>query len=232
VRAYEWHLLPEAESYDKAYRNKFGLQTAKKSYSSDPWSIPAEIVVESDTYTRTDYKDMMAIYAIYFFFEQSGVYRKTIKQLGMPFDKFLKQFYNDCYPKLLLQSHSLQHLDAHLLAFVKDETNTTQLSIEWNNNANYTILVWAYLILEYFKNFEDLDPIVNEWLLSVGADKKLCKQDSKLIHSEDRMNTVSRSLFSKIKYNNFKDIGDLLYDLNGTYQYYYGNILVASRTLF
>jgi hypothetical protein len=147
----------------------------------------------------------------------------------MPFGVFLKQFYNECYPKLLLQSKSLQHLNAHLTTFVKDETNTIQLSIQWNND---TILVWAYLILEYFKNFEELDPIVNDWLLSVGANKKLCKQESKLIHSEKRMNTVSRSLFSKIKYNNFKDIGDLLYDLNGTYQYYYGNILVASRTLF
>jgi hypothetical protein len=130
---------------------------------------------------------------------------------------------------LLLQSASLQHLNAHLTTFVKDETNTVQLSIQWNND---TILVWAYLILEYFKNFEELDPIVNDWLLSVGANKKLCKQESKLIHSEKRMNTVSKSLFSKIKYNNFKDIGDLLYDLNGTHQYYYGNILVASRTLF
>jgi hypothetical protein len=175
---------------------------------------------------------MMAIYAIYFFFEQSGVYRKTINRLDMPFGKFLKQFYNDCYPRLLLQSTSLQHLDAHLSTFVKDETNTTQLSIEWANDPNYTILVWAYLILEYFKNFEDLDPIVNSWLQSIGADKKLCEQDSKLIHSEKRMNTVNRSLFSKIQYNNFKDIRDLLYDLNGTYQYYYGNILGASRTLF
>jgi hypothetical protein len=205
------------------------LQTAKKSYSDDTWSIPAEIVVESKTYSRNDYKDMMAIYAIYFFFEQSGVYKKTIKDLGIPFGEFLKQFYNECYPKLLLQSESLQHLNAHLTTFVKDETNTVQLSIQWNND---TILVWAYLILEYFKNFEELDPIVNDWLLSVGANKKLCKQESKLIHSEKRMNTVSRSLFSKIKYNNFKDIGELLYDLNGAYQYYYGNILVASRTLF
>ena len=232
VRAYEWHLLPEAESYDEIYRSKFGLQTAKKLYSDDAWSIPAEIVVESKTYSRNDYKDMMAIYAIYFFFEQSGVYKKTIKDLDIPFGEFLKKFYNECYPKLLLQSKSLQHLDAHLTTFVKDETNTIQLSIQWNAESNYTILVWAYLILEYFKNFEDLDPIVNNWLLSVGADKKICKQDSNLIHSEKRMNTVSRSPFSKIKYNNFKNVGDLLYDLNGTYQYYYGNILVASRTLF
>jgi putative methyltransferase len=232
VRAYEWHLLPEAESYDDAYRNKFGLQTAKKSYSNDAWSIPAEIVVASNSYTRTDYKDMMAIYAIYFFFEQSGVYRKTIKRLGIPFGEFLKQFYNDCYPKLLLHSSSLQHLDDHLTTFVKDEINTIQLSIAWNNNTDYTILVWSYLILEYFKNFEDLDPIVNTWLQSIGADTKLCEQDSKLIHSEKRMNTVNRSLFSKIQYNNFKDIRDLLYDLNGTYQYYYGNILGASTTLF
>jgi len=175
---------------------------------------------------------MMIVYAIYFFFEQSGVYRKTIKHLNLPFGEFLKQFYNDCYPNLLLASSSIQQLDDHLAIFVKDEVNSTQLGINWNNNSDYTILVWAYLILEYFKNFEDLDPIVNSWLLSIGANPKLCKQDSKLIHSEKRMNTVSRSLFSKIKYNNFKDIGDLLYDLNGTYQYYYGNILVASRTLF
>ena len=175
---------------------------------------------------------MMAIYAIYFFFEQSGVYRKTIRDLDMPFGEFLKQFYNECYPKLLLASDSLQHLDKHLSLFVKNEINTTQLSINWNQDSTYTILVWAYLILEYFKNFEDLDPILNSWLISIGADVKLCNQDSKLIHSEKRMNTTSRSLFSKVKYNNFKDISELMYDLNGTYQYYYGDILVTSRTLF
>ena len=230
VRAYEWHLLPEAESYDKEYRDAFGLQTAKKSYSNDAWSIPSEIVVAGNSYTRNDYKDMMAIYTIYFFFEQSGVYRKTIKQLGIPFSEFLKQFYNNCYP--LLITSSLKHLDEHLSMFVKDETNTIQLSIAWNNDPNYTILVWAYLILEYFKNFEILNPIVKNWLLSIGADPKLCNSDSNLIHSELRMNTVRRNLFSKISYSNFKNIDDLLYDLNGTYQYYYGNILIAPKTLF
>ena len=77
-----------------------------------------------------------------------------------------------------------------------------------------------------------MDPIVNSWLLSIGANPKLCKAESKLIHSEQRMNTMDKSLFSKIHFNNFKNIDELLYDLNGTYQYYYGNILVTSKTLF
>jgi putative methyltransferase len=232
VRAYEWHLLPEAESYDNEYRNKFGIQTAKKSYSNDAWSIPAEIVVASNSYTRNDYKDMMAIYAIYIFFEQSGVYRNTIKKLNIPFGIFLKQFYTECYPKMLAASTSLDHFENHLANFVKDEVNTTQININWNDDNQYTILLWTYLILDYFKNFETLNPIVTDWLLSIGADSKQCQRDSDIIQSASRTNTSKRIGFSKIRYNNFDNITGLLNDLNGTYQYYYGSILTVSRTVF
>ena len=230
IRAYEWHLLPEAESYDAVYRNKYRIGTAKKLTSDDPWSIPSEIVVESSSYTRNEYKDMMAVYAIYIFFEQSGVYKDTIKQLDISYGEFLKKFYQECYPKLCLASPSLPHFENHLHNFIKDEINTYQLIINWNNDCNFKILLWTYLILDYFKNFEILDPIVNNWFLSIGADAKKCKRDSDIIQSEKRTGTTKRIGFFKIKYNNFNHINDLLADLN--IQYYYGNILTASRVVF
>jgi hypothetical protein len=119
-----------------------------------------------------------------------------------------------------------------LTNFVKDEINTVQLNINWNHDKKYNILLWTYLILDYFKNFETLDPVINSWLISVGANGKQCRRDSDVIQSEKRMNTSKRIWFFKIKYNNFNTINELLADLNGTYQYYYGNILTVSRTVF
>ena len=232
VRAYEWHLLPEAESYDDAYRTKFGIGTAKKLYRNDPWTVPSEIVVSSSSYSRNDYKDMMAIYAIYILFEQSGIYRSTIKKLNLPFGDVLKSFYTQCYPKLLSASPSLKPFEDHLTDFVKDEVNTTQMNILWNNDSECSILLWTYLIFDYFKNFETIDPIVKEWLISIGADAKQCQRDSDVIQSESRTNTSVRKGLSKIRYNNFTNIQELLTDLNGTYQYYYGSILTVSRSVF
>lgn len=81
VRAYPWHLLPEAESYSPEYRQKFGLGTAQKRHNNSEWIMPSEIVVEASSYSRQDYCEMMVVYAIYMLFTQSGIYRNSIKYL-------------------------------------------------------------------------------------------------------------------------------------------------------
>jgi putative methyltransferase len=237
VRAYEWHLLPEAESYSPAYREKYGIKTARKIVNSHPWSIPSEIVVESNSYSRKDYKEMMIAYSIYTLFVQSGIYNKSIrhylKTSGTEFGEFLKRFYQECYPLIKQDHRAFDHFEIHLDNFIFDGINNAQLSVKWpDSNSSIEILLWAYFILEYFKNFETIDPIVSEWLIHLGFSSNIVTNDSLLIHSEKRMNTVKRKWFTKIKYDNFDIPQDLLTDLNGTGQYYYGKILVGRSTFF
>lgn len=236
IRAYEWWLLPEAESYDDNYRKQYGLLTSKKLTNSYPWSMPAEMVVGSNTLSREDYKEVMVIYSLYFFFVQTGVYRKTINSIldsqNIKFGNFLKHFHIECYPKIKKASaDSFAYLDRHLTELVSDQINTTQLTLTWNNDSKYTdtVLAYSYMILEYFKNFEILSPIIEDWLIQQGGNYNMCKEESDLIHSEKRMNTVKRKGLSFIKYNNFKDEEQLLGDLLRVPHFVYGNLLTSKK---
>lgn len=236
VRAYEWHLLPEAESYSDEYRKQFGLGTAKKLMNERPWSIPSEIVVESKSYSRQDYKEMMIAYTAYNLFIQGGIFKNTLDQIlkerNVTFGQFLKSFTELCYPKMRESITSVSYYDSHLDRFIFDGVNDTQLIISWNQDSNKKIILWAYFILEYFYNFKKFNSFLCEWLLDLGAKEKILKKDIEQIHSLERMNTSRRIFFKKIRYNNFKDETDLLKDANGIYQYFYGNILIGKQSFF
>jgi putative methyltransferase len=236
VRAYEWHLLPEAESYSDKYRKQFGLGTAKKLMNSQPWSIPSEIIVESNSYSRQDYKDMMIAYTAYNLFVQGGIFNDTIKNLlkeqHLTFGQFLKSFTDDCYPELKASLDSIRYYDQHLDKFIFDGINDSQLTIAWNDCSDKKIILWAYFILEYFYKFDKFNLIITTWLLNLGSKKKLVEKESLKIHSIERMNTSRRVFLTKVSYNNFQNELDLLKDANGIYQYFYGNILIGDQSLF
>ena len=135
---------------------------------------------------------------------------------------------------MIKQNHrAFDHFETHIDNFIFDGVNNAQILIQWpDSNSSIEIGLWTYFILEYFKNFETIDPIVSKWLIQSGFSSKIVASDSLLIHSEKRMNTVKRKWFTKIKYDNFSVPQDLLTDLTGALQYYYGEILVGRSTVF
>ena len=234
IRAYEWYLLPEAEAFGKAYREKFKIGTAKKWFNTEDYTIPSEIVVSSSTFSRDDYKDMLTIYSWYIMFVQTGVYKKTIdnilEQHNIKFGDFLKKFYNECYPLIKTASGtSLAHYDDHISKFVEDGVNSTLHNIYWNNEPGVEIDHVVYFIVEFFKKFELLSPIIEDWLYSLSGDRKLLDKESALIYSETRLHTVKRSFFTKVKFNAFKDTDEFMTDALRTTGYTYGSLLVANR---
>jgi hypothetical protein len=231
VRAYEWYLLPEAEAFEESYRSKFGIKTAKKWFSKEAYSIPSEVVVEGSTFTRTEYTKMMQIYAAYLFFEQSGIYRKTIKKLNMKFSDFLKRFFDECYPKFKearLQSFSWH--EQHLNKFVSTEINEVLQNITYENEDGVQLLQSVYYTYEYYKNFNILDPILQEWLISIGANPKDVSRESNLIVTAERINTVKHRFLTKIDYTTFKTEGEVLNDIVRSNHYAYTSLLLASES--
>jgi putative methyltransferase len=236
ARVYEWHLLPEAEAFEPEYRNKFGIGTSRKLISDHPWSIPAEIVTTTFSYTRKDYQDLITIYTIYLCLMQTGIYKNAIKELlkhkNIKFGDFLKKFHQECYPKIREASgSSLKHFEDHTAVMASDTINKAELMLDWDNDPNLRVILWNYFMLEYFKNFEIIDPIVKEWFIEQGVDKNLCQRESDIIHSEKRMGTSKRSGLSIIKYNNFNSTKDVLVDLDRSIQFVFGNLLLAEKKL-
>lgn len=237
VRAYEWHLLPEAESYSPEYRKKFGIGTSKKLLSKEEWSIPSEIVVESSTYTREDYKDMLAIYISYLFFIQTGVYKNTIQKLlkekNIKYGVFLKAFYEDCFLRMRnTQGNTFWHFYNHLDQYVKDEVNDIELRIDWNNDTSYSIPLFTYIMFEFYKNYDILNPILYDWLLELGADKDTLYEDEQLIYNPTRLNkSIRTGLLKRIKFKDFGCEKDIIRDLYNTYQFYYGSLFLGKKSL-
>ena len=212
MSAYEWFLLPETESFDQTYRQKWGIQTAKKiRLNMDNTAIydididPIEVVVGGSGFSRADYRAMMEIYMCYYFLVQGGVYTNTIKQIlkknNIEFSEFLKKFYYECYLILKTQSHSFNYYDEYLTNYTNEETTNLYNDIYWNNDPTIKVTHRYYLIMEYFKNFEKLAPTVETWLIAQGANPTIVTKESGLIISEHRLTRPKTQLFTTIKYN-------------------------------
>jgi hypothetical protein len=229
--------LPEAESFDQEYRDKFGIQTAKKWFNREEYTIPSEVVVGGTTFTRGDYKEMMMTYTWYIFFMQTGVYKNTIKDVlkknNIKFGEFLKRFYQQCYPKLKEASNeSFTNFENHLEKFVEADVNDTLHNVNWKNAEGPDVLHFLYFILEYFKHFEILSPVLEEWLVTdMLGDAGQCRNESDLIISAQRLGTVKYKFLSKIKYDLYRNEKEFFEDMLRSSQYTYGNLLLGSWTV-
>jgi hypothetical protein len=187
--------LPEAESFEKEYRDKWGIKTALKRANQLTDGIPSEIVVEGATFTRNDYKEFTTAYSLYIFFDQSGVYRKSIKEFlkvkNVRFGDFLRQFYQECYPLLKLASlESFTNFEKHLDELVSDEINETFHNLKWLNHDGPQVHRYIYFIIEYFKHYEILGPVVEKWFIENGVNASLVQDESEIIYSAKRLNTT------------------------------------------
>jgi len=235
VRAYEWHLLPESEAYSPEYRKKYGVITSKKS-TINKWSVPAEIVVGSSTLSREDYLEHMLSYCAYNFFVQTGAYKNTIRQVlkskNIGFGEFLKCFVRDCFLRLIEESKNLQYLHNHLKGFVSEELNDKKIAIRYFNEPSINMLIWSYLSLVYFDNFDEVDPAIQSFLIdNYGCDTEQLKLESNRMTNSKNIGTSKRVGFFKLRYDNFKSQSDFVGALNRTYTYGNGDLLISRKTL-
>lgn len=185
LSAYDWYLLPESEAYSEEYRAKFGIETAKVMSIDSTWSIPAEVVIKTNSYSSTDYLKMWLAYALYLLIWNKRIYVQTIKDLlnrnNLKFGQFLKKMLEEVYP--IFKNTDIvtyENFEKYLGDAEYFNKRFTMLS-----NAN---LVTTFFTKEYMKNFTILDPILSNWLLEQNADPNLLKkeQDSLFLNLQDK----------------------------------------------
>jgi putative methyltransferase len=235
VRAYPWYLLPEAEAYDPLYREKFKLGVSRKKTNSSDWIMPSEMVVESFSYSREDYRSMMVAYSLYITFIQSGIYKDSINHLlhrGTPFSDFLKRFHREVYSAMVDRgTDSLKHYEQHLDQYVSEEINPIEIELCWNQNPDIELIVWNYIIAEIFYNFELYAPMIDSWFRDQGVPASLVAMDSLMVVSRKRLGTSTWRSWYQIRYDNFSGIPELVKDLDSSCFFVYGKILRANKRL-
>ena len=111
---------------------------------------------------------------------------------------------------------------------VSDETNETFHNLKWLNNNGPQVHRFIYFIIEYFKHYENLDPIVENWFIENGVTSSLVRSESELIYSAKRLNTT-QGFIKKISFDLYKDEREFYEDVMRSSQYTYGNLLVAEK---
>lgn len=179
MRLYELELLPQSEAFSRDYRNKFKIGTAIHNNRNPDslFNIASETVVETYSYSRKDYTDMMTIYSIYVLFTIGKIYSGTIKQVindnNWRMSDFLRIFYEECYPEFEKVGGK------HSREFNRRKISHTTVKL-YTSYAMST--VYSLLLLEDFWNMiDDQLPILKIWLLSKGADRELIDVETKEI---------------------------------------------------
>lgn len=102
IQWYSWQLLPETPAYHRAYRQQYKLGTVHKSvdWTGKSDTSSSEIVVESFSYTRGDYLEMLLASSLYRLLIQGGYFGDTLKLLksqGIGVGKVIRHIVQDFF---------------------------------------------------------------------------------------------------------------------------------------
>jgi hypothetical protein len=131
----------------------------------------------------------------------------------------------------LASIESFTYFEKDLDKLVSDETNETFHNLTWLDEHGPQVHRCIYFIIEYFKHYEKLSPIVEKWFIKNGISSSLVNSEAEIIYSAKRLNTTS-GFFKRISFDLYKNEKEFYDDVIRSSQYTYGNLLLAeSRTL-
>lgn len=207
---YNWHMLPETPSYDHAFRDRMGIKTVEKfnnMQTNNSTLRKSEVVVETFSYTKEDYKEMWMAYAIQRSFWATGLLRKTIKQIlkqsDMGYGDFVKMFYRDFLrgnPGPVFKKY-VDQVDKQYADYYDPNSDVSNLSIMFPT-AN--VPMQSSLMLFYFYNLDNCRDTLVSWLIHNFPylnEKAINKELDKFITVNNRY-TTKFSLTRAISFNN------------------------------
>lgn len=169
---YNWHLLPETPSYDYAYRKKMGVETVNKynnMQTNNSTLRKSEVVVQTFSYSKEDYKEMWIAFAIQRGFWATGVLEKTLakvfKQSKIGYGDFVKKFYREflrsetCGPVL---QEFIRKTDERFSQYYDPESPISNTSMEFPHTL---APMYSTFMLTMFYEFEGCRDYIKAWLL-------------------------------------------------------------------
>jgi len=233
--AYEQFVSPDAETYSREYRKRWGLITTRYIHPNGKFEA-SEFVTGHNDCSRDDYRSMLAIYMCYFFIVQTGVYRQTVNNIikahCWKFSDFLKKFYQECYPQLKaarlpsFTSFEQQLADATQEIIVSEKSFTSD--IIWEDTV---VRYWGFLTVEMFRHSDILTPIITRWLASLGGNVKLIDKETKLITNEQHHGVNEINWLYEADHKKYNQIIDLTLKINDAYTIGYGNLLTVNQKI-
>lgn len=197
IQWYPWILLPEAPSYAAAYRNTHGIQTVIKpnGWFYDETGARYEIVVGANSYTTTDYMEMLLSTSMYNLIVQGGYYKRVMDWVCEKNNLSVGQLIQILYQEFFLKDPACTVYSEQ----VKKEwvdiigNDTTMCSFDINGNEIYGS--WYFVALAFLEHEKFSIPLIN-WLQSrYNVPNKITEADHNVaVHSGNFQKTVRHGI--------------------------------------
>jgi putative methyltransferase len=208
---YNWHMLPETPSYSRDFRARYGIKTVKKYNNMQPNNITlrkSEVVVESFSYTKEEYKEMWIAFSAQRAFWTTGLLRKVLQKIfkksNIGYGEFIKLFYRKFLrknPGLSLQDH-IQKIDNRFAEYYDDDNESANnLSIKFGE---VVAPMETSFMLKLFYDYADCRDDIKKWLLEEFpylTAAEIDRESDLFITAEKRYT----SEFKKFKYVRFSN---------------------------
>jgi putative methyltransferase len=169
---YNWHLLPETPSYDKNYRKKIGMKTVNKynnMQASNSTLRKSEVVVETFSYTKDDYKEMWIAFSIQRAFWATGllepVIKKILKTSNIGYGDFIKLVYRSFLRGSnagTIFSNHMYRLDEQFAHYYDPKSSVSNLSLDFPHSS--APMASSFMLMMFY-SFEGCRDYLKDWLL-------------------------------------------------------------------
>jgi hypothetical protein len=209
---YNWHLLPETPSYDSAFRERMGMKTVNKynnMQANNSTLRKSEVVVETFSYSKEDYKEMWTAFAIQRGLWTTGILQKTISKIlklyNIGYGDFVKKIYRELLSNEELAGPALTEFfnraNKRFADYFDPTSDISNTSLEFNNT---TAPYAASFMLTLYFDFDNIHPFLVNWILKefpLVNEKSMEKEFDRFIHHSRRFVT-HRKGFRFISYTN------------------------------
>jgi len=162
IQWYPWILLPEAPAYSRDYRNKYQIKTLTKTvegvYATTTNSLN-EVVVESFSYSKDQYLEMILTSGLYKLFVQGGYLKNFVSwiqcnhQIGL--GKLLREIYQEFLPSTEFLDPAIEIWNHKIL---QDPSADYVINVEDQN-----VYLGLYLVAIAFLHHEQFTLKLVDW---------------------------------------------------------------------
>lgn len=191
IQWYPWILLPEAPSYSRQYRKQEQIQTVVKNVGwwwSDDYNTQNEIVVETSTYSKDQYLEMLLASGFYKLFVQGG-YLKHILVWLKQHNVGIGQLVRDIFKEFLNQNSWMQQAQtAWKLRALADPNSGCFIKIDHQD-----VYLGLYFVAISFLHYQEFTIPLTQWIQK----KYQCPQH---IIDQDLACTVHQGNYGTVKW--------------------------------
>ena len=207
IQWYPWLLLPETPAYARDYRQKFGIKTIlnQNGWVYDEPGSEYEVVIQTSSYTDTDYLQMLLSTSLYNLLVQGGFYQNTMLWIQNNHDIGTGDLIRTIYEEYYQQTEFYQTACQEWYLTLANPNARCAFSID----SNLIYGTWYFIALAFLQHQQFSIPM-NNWLQArYKIPYNIVQSDNKIALHKDCFQTLQQQGFNTVDYRKNIKMADI-----------------------